>query len=221
MKRISREIVRRVLFSRENEKIDDTLTRHKYNVLKRLSNKKYTKYDLEAEFQNIGIERGDCLMVHSSWRAFSGFEGTPDDVIDILERLVGREGTILMPANDKPKQQSFDVVKSPNFSGVLSRCFTLKPEVNRSAGGHFSVAGKGALANDILKDHYKSEYGFDNLSPYGKFATSPQAKVVFLAADFKAVSWLNQCCIASRAAGEIKSREILLSIKVCLRVTRN
>ena len=39
---------------------------------------------LVAEFKRIGLEEGDVVFVHSSFKSFGGVEGGPQTVIDAL-----------------------------------------------------------------------------------------------------------------------------------------
>lgn len=47
----------------------------------------------------IGVKKGDVLIVHASWRALYMLDMQPEDVIRLLLDKIGEEkGTLLMPA---------------------------------------------------------------------------------------------------------------------------
>ncbi|MGF1834824.1 AAC(3) family N-acetyltransferase [Photobacterium sanguinicancri] len=175
-----KKILRLVLLAKEKESIEDALVRRKYQLISKLPHKKYDYDDLKQHLILLGIVRGDCIMVHASWRSFIGFKGTPQDVINILIELVGPEGTILMPANGDHKSSTFDPETSPNLSGVISKIFCSEYSAIRSRGSHFSVAAKGRLQHDIISNHMESTYGFDDFSPYGIFSKVKNSKVLLL-----------------------------------------
>lgn len=175
-----RKIIRKIIIARDGESVQDTLQRYKYKFLKFFPHKKYDENELKEYLIRLGIKKGDCIMIHASWRSFVGFNGTPKNVINLILDILGDKGTLLMPANGDNKSLTFDPNTSPNLSGVLSKVFCQMEGVTRSYGAHFSVAGKGLLAKEILSSHQYSKYGFDALSPYGKFSSVPLSKVCFL-----------------------------------------
>ncbi len=57
----------------------------------------YTKQDLAAQLQSMGILHTDAVMVHSSMKAVGEVEGGAETVIDVfLEYL--RDGLFMTPA---------------------------------------------------------------------------------------------------------------------------
>ena len=74
----------------------------------------------------------------------------------------------------------FDVNNTPSNAGVLSEVFRNQNGVQRSACTHFSVAGIGKNADEILREHVNSRYGFDENSPCFKLSCYPMGKVLFL-----------------------------------------
>ncbi|HBC3535261.1 TPA: AAC(3) family N-acetyltransferase [Vibrio vulnificus] len=164
---------------KRSETISDAISRHKYKLLSRFNLKTYTLDDIEKILRDAGINEGDCIMLHASWRAFSGFESSPEELILLLLRIIGDDGTLLMPCNGSHKDNFFDVKNSPNYSGVISQVFMKMEGVKRSVGGHFSVCAYGKLRDELLDEHINSIYGFDDSSPYGKFSQL-ESKVLFM-----------------------------------------
>lgn len=48
-----------------------------------------TREGLQKRFQRLGIERGDALIVHSSFRSLGRIDGGADAVIDALLDVIG------------------------------------------------------------------------------------------------------------------------------------
>ncbi len=165
MKIILRKLLRCMLKVRSKETINDSLNRHKLTFLKKINKKSFTLEDLKKELISLEIKNGDILFIHSSWRSFIGFSINPQDFIDLLFDLVGKEGTILMPAYGY-KDEIFDISKTNSRAGVISEIFRNNDGVLRSNNPHFSVCAKGKDAKNLIEKHGESEYAFDNKSPY-------------------------------------------------------
>ncbi len=76
------------------------LERYGY-VAQNVSNR-FSKEDFKARIRELGIEKGDLLMVHSALAALGPSAVTPTDINDILLEAVGSEGTLMMPAFTGP-----------------------------------------------------------------------------------------------------------------------
>lgn len=179
MKKLIRNIFRKILFIRKNETVQNGIERHKINIQKRFYKTKISKIELKSELQKLGITAGDNLIVHSSWRQFYNFDGTPEHLIAILKEILGENGTLVMPSYGVEKLY-FNVKNTPSAAGVLSEVFRKSPGVLRSYCTHFSMAAWGKNAEYLTKDHFKSKYGFDLYSPYFKFISLKNSKILFL-----------------------------------------
>ena len=60
--------------------------------------KPVVKQELLSAFQQIGIKKGQVLMVHASLSSFGYVCGGAQTVIEALTEAVGDEGTIMMPS---------------------------------------------------------------------------------------------------------------------------
>ena len=92
----------------------------------------YTKQDLAAQLQSMGILHTDAVMVHSSMKAVGEVEGGAETVIDVfLEYL--RDGLFMTPAHTwaqmgeahsyfDPKTEPACVGIIPNLSETSRRC---------------------------------------------------------------------------------------------------
>ncbi|HIJ83340.1 MAG TPA: AAC(3) family N-acetyltransferase, partial [Magnetococcales bacterium] len=124
----------------------------------------------------LGVGSGRVVMVHCSWDGFEGFSGTPRDLIEILQRAVGREGTLLMPtlpftglARDWAESgQVFDVRRTPSQMGLVTELFRRSRGVVRSLHPTHPVAAWGALAETMTRDHYRCQTPCGAGSPYAR-----------------------------------------------------
>ncbi len=210
MKKVIRKAVRTAIGARERENISDALIRKRIKVEKLFYRKKYSTAMLEAALRECGITDGDIVMVHCSWRSMYNYDSSPEDVIDMLEELVGESGTILMPSYG-PDRNRFDVDQTPSSAGVLSEVFRRQPDVQRSACTHFSIAGTGRDADAILSDHINSRYGFDEHSPCFKLGEYPNGKVLFLGLGAEPTKISVFHCAGAKLRGSDEKLKKLLS----------
>jgi aminoglycoside N3'-acetyltransferase len=129
--------------------------------------------ELYEELSAIPIQKGGVLLVHSSFGNFYNFDGTSEDMLNVLERLVGAEGTLMMPAHSHYNENGpfvFDVRKSPAQTGLLCELFRRRPGVVRSLHPTHSICAKGPLARDLVAEHHKDPFSCGPLSPYAKLA---------------------------------------------------
>ena len=126
----------------------------------------------------LGFTPGATVYVYS---AFSKIKRrvlniSPENLIRILQELVGPEGTLLMPTYSFRGSQAeyadahthFDVQKTPSQVGVLTEVFRTTPGVVRSLHPTHSVAAWGRHAQDLISTHHLG-------STFG--ATSPLYKL--------------------------------------------
>ncbi len=105
---------------------------------------------LVVQLRDIGVERADVLLVHTSFRAIRPIDGGPDGVIDALIEAVGPDGTIVMPSWTDEDDEIFDPEADDvdDHLGVVADEFWRRPDVVR--GTHpFAVAAWGTHAQHI------------------------------------------------------------------------
>lgn len=119
---------------------------------------------LQADLVQLGLQLGDTVLVHSSFDAFEGFQGKPNEVIQVLQRCVGPAGLLLMPtmtftgsaielARSDPL---FDVRRTPSRMGLLSELFRRTPDVVRSVHPTHPIACWGSGAAVAAQGHHLS-----------------------------------------------------------------
>jgi aminoglycoside N3'-acetyltransferase len=117
----------------------------------RMREKPYvTKEDIKKGLEEVGLGRGDIVVVHSSLSAFGYVKGGADTVIDALLEVVGEEGTVVMPTfhNGKLYRPPKDPMTTPSELGLISNVFCHRKGVIRGIDCNF--AAKGPKAQEIV-----------------------------------------------------------------------
>lgn len=149
-----------------------------------------TKNEMIAALQEVGLDQGCNLMVHTSLSNIGYVCGGAQSVIEALIDVVGEEGTILMPTqswkNLDPEtgvhwdveEQDWDVIREnwpaydkhitpTNTMGVVAEMFRSWPGAQRSDHPARSVAAWGKNAQYLTENHDLSNI-FGEGSPVGK-----------------------------------------------------
>lgn len=141
---------------------------------------------LQSDLRKLGIELGDVVMMHSSFKSL-GAQIAPDDFFRAFMEVLGPEGTLLLPAlsyeSVSDKQPVFDREQTPSCVGFLPEYFrTNVPGVIRSFHPTHSVCAKGKLAAELTADHQWDRTPVGAHSPIAKL---PKAggKILFLGCD--------------------------------------
>jgi aminoglycoside 3-N-acetyltransferase len=119
-------------------------------------------------FRELGVEQGDTLLVHSSYKSLGEVEGGPQTVIRALEALLGPDGTLIMPTFnfDFNKGVPWDVRTTPSKMGVLTELVRTDPRAKRVFHPFYSFAILGKHAAMLGSLRYKSAY--ERNSVFGK-----------------------------------------------------
>ena len=127
-----------------------------------------TKDNLIQGFQAIGIQPGDTLLVHSSYKSFGGVEGGPQTVIDAFLDVLGPAGSLIMPTFNFNfcKGEPWDVRSTPSQMGAMTNMIRQRPDAKRVFHPIYSFAVVGKYAGFMTKERYKSSYEKNSL--FGK-----------------------------------------------------
>ncbi|MCF8329989.1 MAG: AAC(3) family N-acetyltransferase [Crocinitomicaceae bacterium] len=128
---------------------------------------------LAKQLEEMGIVKGDSLLVHASLRNMGIIEDGANTVIEALVNAVGESGNLLMPSSpvvslqlDYVKSKPiFDSKATPSCMGAISEKFRLMPGVRRSLHPTEPVCALGPKAQYLTEGH------FNQLTPYN--ANSP------------------------------------------------
>ena len=126
---------------------------------------------LVKDLQNLGLQKGDTVIVHSSLKSMGQVEGGADTVIDALIEVVGENGTVLFPALSWwpcTTTLKFDAKNTASCVGKIPETFRKRPNVLRSLHPTHSVCAYGKLAYELTKDHQLDTTPVGPNSPYQK-----------------------------------------------------
>ena len=130
----------------------------------------YKFEELFEGFQKLGVEQGDTLLVHSSYKSFGEVDGGPQTVVRALEAALGTdgEGTLIMPTFnfDFNKGMPWDVRKTRSKMGALTEIVRIEPRAKRVFHPFYSFAVLGKHAEMLGSLRYKSAYERDSV--FGK-----------------------------------------------------
>lgn len=143
------------------------------------------KEDIVRGLKDLGVKRGDILMVHSALSSLGHVEGGADTVIDALIEAVGSRGTIAMPTLYLPSitgRDVFDVEESPSQMGEITEVFRTRPGTLRSVHPTHPVAAVGARAEQLIRNHAQAPTACGRGTPFSKLADWG-GKVLLLGVD--------------------------------------
>lgn len=145
-----------------------------------------TKDMLIRDLRRAGVLEGDLLLVHSAFSSLGHVEGGPEEMIAALLEVLGPAGTLLMPSWLKGSEHVllrqgcvFDLRTSPSEMGLLSETFRRRNGVVRSLNPTHCVAGVGAQAETLLKDHQYCQVSVGRGTPFDKFVQR-NGKIILL-----------------------------------------
>ena len=109
---------------------------------------------MARELRKLGVEHGDTLFVHSSFKSLGPVDGGVETVIHALEDAVGSEGLILMPSFDleggrELRAKNWSISTTRSTVGWITEYFRTMPGTYRSDHYSHSVAARGKGARDF------------------------------------------------------------------------
>jgi len=122
--------------------------------------------DLESGLKKSGLEKGDVMLLHSSFKSFGEVEGGPQTVVDALLSVLGKEGTLIVPTFNfdfSSTNKPWDVKTTPSQMGIISEFVRQNPKSRRIFHPIYSFSIIGNLADELGSLRYKSSYGADSL----------------------------------------------------------
>lgn len=165
----------------------------------------HSKMIVEA-LKELGIQKGDVLLVHSGLSHLGHIEGGADTVIDALTEAVGEEGTILMPCFTRPyvafegtvnKDRRFRPFHTDGTNNTVNICTGSIPKALlkregalRSANASHSWGGVGKQAQYCLSAHECLDSPASGNSPMAK-ALELGGKVLFFGCGIASNTFLH------------------------------
>ena len=121
------------------------------------------------------IKEGDKIFVTSAFGSLNA-AFSPNDLIQLLMKVVGEDGVIMMPYYPPGSSGEwaasgaiFDMQQTKSSMGVLTNVFSKFPGVIKSVHPTKAVCVWGKDAEAIAKGHVQCKSPYAAESPYGKF----------------------------------------------------
>lgn len=138
---------------------------------------------LIEHLSDLGVRENGVLLVHSALRALGKIENSAEKVIQALLNILGKHGTLMMPALSfatvYPENPYFNVLTSPACVGALPEYFRQREGTLRSLHPTHSVCATGKYAQEILRDHHLDQTPCGAHSPFHKLPHY-QGHILFL-----------------------------------------
>ena len=184
-----------------------------------------TQTTLSKAFQQLGLSRGDTVLVHASLSSLGWVIGQEVAVINALLDTLGETGTLMMPAhtagNSEPSNwenppiprswwplvrehaPAYDPRTAPTRGmGRIAELFRTYPGVRRSSHPEVSFAAVGPHAEDLLDNHAHSPM-FGEASPLGAL-TRHSGKVLLLGVGYDVCTLLH----LSEVRAEVRAKKM-------------
>lgn len=142
-----------------------------------------TQTQLENDLRCLGLSEGDIVHVHSSLRNIGRTPDGPDTVINAILSVLGKSGTLAVPAHSMNYpgcvDEPFDRKNSPGFQlGIIAETVRKRAGAARSGHPTHSTAALGYKAHYLTDTHCLHD-PFDKDSPMYRMYES-NAKVLLL-----------------------------------------
>lgn len=174
-----------------------------------------TASDLTSQLKELGLAPGQLVMVHSSLSAFGYVLGGPQTVVNVLLDILGKKGTLVMPAftprvsdpenwddvdfgsdfdgadliRARAEVPCFDKHTTPTTMGQIPEIFRSWPGTIRSDHPQASVCANGLHAEQIVHPH-PLEWGQGPGSPFERLYNM-DAHILVLGVGFNRITLLH------------------------------
>lgn len=143
--------------------------------------------DLIHDLEQCGIQKGDSILVHSSFSKIGFVQGGPKTFVDALLSVIGPEGNLLMPSSPNPGYQldyirnlkAFDVANEPSKMGAITEYFRKLPGVKRSESPTEPVCCFGPDADWFTNGHLGELTPYTEKSPFARLAQA-NGKILYV-----------------------------------------
>ncbi len=131
----------------------------KYGYVAIASPRKTSAKDFAEALKAVGVRRGMQMVVHTSLAPFGRFEGGPERYCRELQKAVGKEGTLMLPAFNFYDMSDtggvFDWRDTAAKVGAAPECFRKMPGVLRSLDPTHSVSVWGRDKVKFIAHHHQ------------------------------------------------------------------
>jgi aminoglycoside 3-N-acetyltransferase len=190
-----KKIVASVLTDRQKRALKSRFSKAKQRFIRAFLSYDATK--LKAALRSAGIGERDTLLVHSNFEPDSGFQGSPQDLVNALADVVP-QGNLLMVsipfrgaaydylALNKP----FNVRKTMSMMGLATEMFRRREGTLRSMHPTHPVLAYGKDAAWLVADHERCLYPCGAGSPFEK-VHQLHGKLLFFDVTFQSITFFH------------------------------
>ncbi len=149
------------------------------------SNEIITKGQVIRDLKNLGLKKGDFLLINCSLGEIGWVEGGVEALLDAILESVGPDGSILvysftplyrLPLKQSKKPKMFDPGVSPR-AGKFVDIMMQHPGAIRSTHPSCSYVGIGNGAEKILEHHNPSSFAYQPSHELAKLSNGKQLKI--------------------------------------------
>ena len=190
-----KKIMASVLTDRQKRALKSRFSKAKQRFIRAFLSYDATK--LKAALRSAGIGERDTLLVHSNFEPDSGFQGSPQDLVNALADVVP-QGNLLMVsipfrgaaydylALNKP----FNVRKTMSMMGLATEMFRRREGTLRSMHPTHPVLAYGRDATWLVADHERCLYPCGAGSPFEK-VHQLHGKLLFFDVTFQSITFFH------------------------------
>lgn len=167
-------IIKKILGLSSYEELELRTIQYHYRLLygPYIYKRKYSTDELVEVMKSMGMSSGSNVFIHCRWDEMYNYNGNEVELIDAILKVIGPEGTLIMPAFPlHRKNKPFNIKKTVTAAGMLAETFRKYPGVMRSINCQHSVCALGKEAEYLTCEHYMGENCWDEKSPYYKLAS--------------------------------------------------
>lgn len=121
---------------------------------------------LVAGFKNAGLDEGDTVLVHSSYKSFGGVDGGPQTVVDALLSVLGKKGTLIVPRFNfdfSTHGTPWDVRTTPSQMGIITEFVRKDPRSKKIFHPIYSFSIIGKHADELASLRYKGSFSKESV----------------------------------------------------------
>jgi aminoglycoside 3-N-acetyltransferase len=153
-------------------------------------------------------------LIHSAFRVFNGFTGTPDQVIACVLNVIGESGNLAMVSMPYTGSTSaylrtgvpFDVQQTRSAMGVITEIFRQTPGVVRSVNPAHPILAWGPAAPWLIVGHEHTMYSCGKGSPFEKLV-QVQAKALLFDVSLRNMTFFHHVQDMFRDSSPVKLYE--------------
>jgi aminoglycoside 3-N-acetyltransferase len=179
-KRIPKKIKVKVKDKIKDNTPDIIKNTYKFYRKRQIKNKRplITQEKIIADLLQVGIKKGDSILLHSSLKSIGYVEKGPQTVINAILDVITTKGTLAVPAYNQIRggmyktcveyNTPFDPRTSTTYLGAIPETFLGFPGITRSVHPTHSIAAIGKYADFITEAHHYAKLTFGKDSPWDR-----------------------------------------------------